>query len=145
MTNTWQQLTLDVTYALSAKIGIGFSYMYEKFDVEDFATINTAGPQTLPRPDLGAQTDTARIDWFGGLHDRLRQPALQGPDRDRAGVLQLLILGRFLERFDRSRADPRGWRARARHPLLLLPAGLGRPHLPVRLAWAGLSCAKQLN
>jgi len=67
VTNTWQQLTLDVTYSLSAKIGIGFSYMYEKFDVEDFATINTAGPQTLPRADLGAQTDTARIDWFGGL------------------------------------------------------------------------------
>lgn len=67
VTNTWQQITLDVTYALSAKIGIGFFYMYEKFEVEDFATINTAGPQTLPRSDLGAQTDTARIDWFGGL------------------------------------------------------------------------------
>jgi hypothetical protein len=67
VTNTWQQFTIDVAYALSAKFGIGFFYMYEKFDVEDFATINTAGPQTLPRPEPGAQTDNARIDWFGGL------------------------------------------------------------------------------
>ena len=67
VTNTWQQFTLDISYALSEKIGIGFYYMFEKFDVEDFATINTAGPQTLPRTDLGSQTDTARIDWLGGL------------------------------------------------------------------------------
>ena len=67
MTNTWQQLTLDVVYSLSKKFGIGVYYVYEKFDVEDFATINTAGSQTLPLGALGAQTDTARIDWLGGL------------------------------------------------------------------------------
>jgi hypothetical protein len=67
VTNTWQQLTLDVVYSLSEKFGIGFYYMYEKFDVEDFATINTAGSQTLPLGALGAQTEDARIDWWGGL------------------------------------------------------------------------------
>jgi hypothetical protein len=67
VTNTWQQLTLDVTFSLSKSLGLGFNYLYEKFDVEDFATINTGGPQTLPLPAAGAQTDAARIDWFGGL------------------------------------------------------------------------------
>jgi hypothetical protein len=67
VTNTWQQFTLDVSYSISKNFGIGLYYLFEKFDVEDFATINTAGSQTLPRPELGGQTDTARIDWFGGL------------------------------------------------------------------------------
>ena len=52
---------------MSKKVGIGLTYWYEKLDVEDFATINTAGPQTLPLAELGAQTDKARIDWLGGL------------------------------------------------------------------------------
>jgi hypothetical protein len=67
VTNKWQQATVDVRYHLSERFGIGAFYMYEKFDVEDYTAINTAGPQTLPRPDLGAQTETARIDWLGGL------------------------------------------------------------------------------
>jgi hypothetical protein len=67
VTNKWQRATLDVKYFLSEKLGIGLTYWYEKFDVEDFTTINTAGPQTLPRSELGAQTDQARIDWLGGL------------------------------------------------------------------------------
>ncbi len=67
VTNTWQQFTLDVTYSISKSFGIGLYYLFEKFDVEDFATINTAGPQTLPLAALGSQTDTPRIDWFGAL------------------------------------------------------------------------------
>jgi hypothetical protein len=67
VTNKWQQFTFDITYSLSKSLGIGFNYLYEKFDVEDFATINTGGPQTLPNPAAGAQTDDARVDWFGGL------------------------------------------------------------------------------
>ncbi|HEX9094007.1 MAG TPA: MtrB/PioB family outer membrane beta-barrel protein, partial [Coriobacteriia bacterium] len=67
VTNKWQRATIDVTYSVSKKLGLGASYWYEKFDVEDYATINTAGPQTLPRPELGAQTDTARIDWLGSI------------------------------------------------------------------------------
>ena len=67
MTNKWQRATVDVKYSVSEKLGLGLSYWYEKLDVEDFATINTAGPQTLPRTELGAQTDNARIDWLGSL------------------------------------------------------------------------------
>jgi hypothetical protein len=67
VTNKWQQATVDVRYHLSERFGIGAFYMYEKFDVEDYTAINSAGPQTLPRSDLGTQTETARIDWLGGL------------------------------------------------------------------------------
>jgi hypothetical protein len=67
VTNTWQQFTVDLKYSISKNFGLGLYYLFEKFEVEDFATINTAGSQTLPLAALGAQTDTARIDWFGGL------------------------------------------------------------------------------
>jgi hypothetical protein len=68
VTHKWQQATVDVRYFVSKKFGLGFFYMYEKFDTEDFATINTAGPQSLPNAALGAQTDTARIDWLGEIN-----------------------------------------------------------------------------
>jgi hypothetical protein len=67
VTNKWHQATIDVRYYVSKSLGIGAFYMYEKLDISDFATINTAGPQTLPRPELGPQTDTPRIDWLGSL------------------------------------------------------------------------------
>ncbi len=67
VTNKWHHATVDVRYSVSEKVGIGAAYWFEKFDVEDYATINSAGPQTLPRPELGAQTDTARIDWLGSI------------------------------------------------------------------------------
>jgi hypothetical protein len=67
VTNKWQQATVDIRYFVSKKFGLGFFYMYEKFDVSDYATINTAGPQTLPVAALGPQTDTARIDWLGEI------------------------------------------------------------------------------
>jgi hypothetical protein len=67
VTNKWQQATIDVRYFLSNKFGIGAFYMYEKFDVSDFSAIYSAGPQTLPVAALGAQTDTARIDWLGEI------------------------------------------------------------------------------
>jgi len=67
VTDKWQRATVDLTYSFSKKLGIGASYWYEKFDVEDYATINSAGPQTLPRTDLGAQTENSRIDWLGSI------------------------------------------------------------------------------
>ncbi len=65
VTNTWQRLTFDLTHSLSKKVGVGFSYWYEKLDVADFATINTAGSATLPA--LSGQTNTPRIDWLGEI------------------------------------------------------------------------------
>jgi len=67
VTNTWQHLTVDLTYSLSKKVGVGFSYWYEKFDVADYATINTAGSATLPLASLGTQTGTPRIDYLGSI------------------------------------------------------------------------------
>jgi hypothetical protein len=67
VTNKWQRATIDLTYSFSKKLGFGASYWYEKFDVQDYATIDSAGPQTLPRPELGAQTENARIDWLGSI------------------------------------------------------------------------------
>jgi Putative outer membrane beta-barrel porin, MtrB/PioB len=68
VTNKWHHLTFDVTYSVSKQVGVGFSYLYEKFDVADFATINTAGPDTLPLAQLGPQTNTPRIDWLGSIN-----------------------------------------------------------------------------
>jgi hypothetical protein len=67
VTNKWQRATVDFKYTINPKVGVGFSYYYEKFDVSDWATINSAGPASLPVASLGTQTDTARIDWLGGL------------------------------------------------------------------------------
>ena len=90
VTNAWTHLTFDLTYALSKKLALGFSLLHEKFDVSDFATINTAGPQTLPRGDVSTVSDNARIDWWGSLLTGLRQPAVQRDDGRRADVLLLL-------------------------------------------------------
>jgi hypothetical protein len=67
VTNSWKHLTFDLNYSLSKKVGLGVSILHESFDVKDYATINTAGPQTLPRPDVSTVSDTARIDWWGSL------------------------------------------------------------------------------
>ena len=67
VTNKWQRATFDLKYAITPKVGLGFAYYYEKFDVSDFATINTAGPASLPVALLGAQTDTPRNDWLGSI------------------------------------------------------------------------------
>jgi len=65
--NTWHRATFDLSYAVTPKIGVGFGFYYEKFDVSDWATINTAGSDSLPVASLGTQTDTPRIDYLGGL------------------------------------------------------------------------------
>ena len=67
ITNKWQRATIDLRYQVSAKVGLGAAWWYEKAEVRDFSTVNTAGPQTLPVPALGPQTDTARIDWLGNI------------------------------------------------------------------------------
>ena len=67
VTNKWQRLSFDLTHSLNQKVGLGFSYYFEKFDVADFATLNTAGSATLPLTSLGAQTDTPRNNWLGSI------------------------------------------------------------------------------
>ncbi len=55
VTNKWQRATLDLTYDVTAKVGLGASVWYEKFEVTDFATINLPG------------TDNPRIDYLGEI------------------------------------------------------------------------------
>jgi MtrB/PioB family decaheme-associated outer membrane protein len=55
VTNTWQQLKLDVKHMFGPKMGVGLGYWYEKLDITDFATTNL--PDGTPRIDpLGAIT-----------------------------------------------------------------------------------------
>jgi MtrB/PioB family decaheme-associated outer membrane protein len=55
VTNKWHRLTADLRYDMTSKVGVGASYWYEKFDVNDFATLDvTPG---VPRIDyLGSIT-----------------------------------------------------------------------------------------
>jgi len=44
VTNTWQQFMIDLKYSFSAKVGFAVGYMYEKFEITDWATVDTNGP-----------------------------------------------------------------------------------------------------
>jgi hypothetical protein len=67
VTEKWNRLTVDLKHDINKQLGVGFSYWYEKYSVQDFSTIDAAGPQTLPRAELGTQTDQPRIDWLGSI------------------------------------------------------------------------------
>ncbi len=67
VTNSWSQLSLDLTYALSKKMAVGFSLLREDFDVSDFATINTGRTADAAAADVSAVSDKARLDWWGSL------------------------------------------------------------------------------
>ncbi|TAK16529.1 MAG: hypothetical protein EPO35_05105 [Acidobacteria bacterium] len=55
VTNTWQQMKVDLKHMFRPKIGVGLGYWYEKFEISDFATQNLA--DGTPRIDpLGAIT-----------------------------------------------------------------------------------------
>jgi hypothetical protein len=62
VTTNWNRFTADVTYFIRPDVGIGFSYWYEKVDVEDFATVDAEGPV-----GFAPQTGTVRVDYLGGL------------------------------------------------------------------------------
>lgn len=62
VTNKWQRLTFDLRYNLTRQIGIGASYWYEKFEVTDFATVDTNGPV-----GYYPATGTPRIDYLGEI------------------------------------------------------------------------------
>lgn len=42
VTNTWQALKADIRYMFTTKVGVGFGFWYEKFEIADFATLNNA-------------------------------------------------------------------------------------------------------
>ena len=62
---------MDVKYYLTAKVGVGVGYWYEKLDIEDFNTIDSNGPVGLStQAGRAVETDPTgipRIDWLGGL------------------------------------------------------------------------------
>lgn len=49
VTNKWQRATVDVRYFVSARVGIGVGYWYNKYDVNDYQTLNL--PDGTPRTD----------------------------------------------------------------------------------------------
>lgn len=62
VTNTWNRFAVDYKVYLAERVGVGFAYWYEKFEVSDFNTIDTNGPV-----GFAAATGVPRIDWLGGL------------------------------------------------------------------------------
>ncbi|MFB3852464.1 MAG: MtrB/PioB family decaheme-associated outer membrane protein [Vicinamibacterales bacterium] len=54
VTNTWHRATADLRYFVNPRVGIGVTYWYDRFDVNDYATISL--------PD-----GSPRIDYLGGL------------------------------------------------------------------------------
>ena len=62
VSNKWYRVTADVRYYYTARIAFGASYWYEKFDVTDFATIDSPGPN-----GFFAATGQPRIDYLSGL------------------------------------------------------------------------------
>jgi MtrB/PioB family decaheme-associated outer membrane protein len=63
ITNTWQRLSADLQYHFAKKVGVAFGYWYEKFDITDYATIDTNGPVGLT-----AATGIPRIDYLGEIN-----------------------------------------------------------------------------
>ncbi len=62
VTNTWKRLTADLNYFFTKQVGLGLGYWYEKFDVKDFATVDTYGP-VGPFPATG----TPGVAYMGQL------------------------------------------------------------------------------
>ena len=60
--NTWHRANADVHYFFTSRAGIGVGYYFEKLDIVDFNTIDTAGPV-----GFAPETGEPRIDWLGGL------------------------------------------------------------------------------
>lgn len=60
--NSWNRLSADLKYFFTRNAGVGLGYYYEKFDVDDWATIDTNGP-VLFTPATG----NSRLEYLGGL------------------------------------------------------------------------------
>ncbi len=62
VTNKWQRLSADFQYHFSKKVGAALGYWYEKFEITDYATIDTNGSVGF-KPATGSP----RIDYLGFL------------------------------------------------------------------------------
>jgi MtrB/PioB family decaheme-associated outer membrane protein len=62
VTNTWHRFSADFQYHATRRVGVAFGYWYEKFDITDYATIDTNGPVGVT-----AATGVPRIDWLGEI------------------------------------------------------------------------------
>jgi MtrB/PioB family decaheme-associated outer membrane protein len=62
VTTSWNRFRADVKYFFTRQVGLGFGWLYEKLDVEDFATIDANGSVGFT-----AATGTVRTDYLGGL------------------------------------------------------------------------------
>lgn len=60
--NEWNRFTVDVKYYLTSNVGIGVGYWYDKLEITDWNTLDSAGPAGI----FGAD-GIPRIDWLGGL------------------------------------------------------------------------------
>jgi hypothetical protein len=60
--NEWNRFTADARYYFTPSIGIGVAYWFDKFDVNDWNTIDSNGPVGFTEA-----TGIPRIDWLGGL------------------------------------------------------------------------------
>lgn len=49
VTNAWQRATIDVRYFLNAKVGVGAGYWFNKFDIDDYQTLDLS--EGVPRTD----------------------------------------------------------------------------------------------
>ncbi len=58
VTNKWQRAAVDLKYFFTTKVGLGFGYWYEKFDVSDFATVDLPGQPGKPRIDYLGEIST---------------------------------------------------------------------------------------
>ena len=56
VTNKWQKAAADVQYHVAKKVGVAFAYWWEKFAVNDYATINM--PDGSPRIDYLGELST---------------------------------------------------------------------------------------
>ena len=54
VTNKWQRVSADAQYHFNRKVGLAFGYWWEKFDVNDYATINMSD-------------GSPRIDYLGSI------------------------------------------------------------------------------
>lgn len=60
--NTWHRANADVQYFFTNRVGVGVGYLFEKFSIADFNTIDSEGPV-----GFAPATGEPRIDWLGGL------------------------------------------------------------------------------